>query len=349
MRRLFALLAVTTACDSPKDPAATAFGRPPAQAAPPISTASLDAAASDSVSPGPLTPQAEARLEAAASTLKAAGCDAEAFDEIRALQRTHGDPPPLIEAQTVAYQVCEDPLANAELLARTLPDDATADARLRVGAAWLRATRYDDALAVLEPLAQSEGPTSKAAWLAGFGLFHAGQSSRARPLLESARAQAPEGRADAWLLIGLCKLHDGDIEGAIAELEAGTQAVTDDPSLGAALSRAYAAGGRTEDATRAEAQARAAHDARARVERTQARLAANAKAFQRAAEAQDIDAVERTFDRMWDDAPKKLRLQLLQVRAGVYAHANLEDQANADRARAKALVATTPADPGKTP
>lgn len=349
MRRLFALLAVTTACDSAKEPAAAGVGRPPVQTAPPISEPSLDAAASESPTPQPLTPEAEARLETAASTLKTAGCDADAFDEIRALQRTHGDPPPLVEAQTVAYQVCEDPLANAELLARTLPDDATADARLRVGAAWLRATRYDDAIAVLEPLAQSEGPTSKAAWLAGFGLFHAGESNRARRLLESARAQAPEGRSDAWLLIGLCKLHDGDIEGATAELEAGVQAVSDDPSLWSALSRAYAAGDRTEDATRAEARARAAHDARALIERTQARLAANAKAFQRAAKARDVDAVERTFDRMWDDAPRKLRLQLLQVRAGVYAHANLEDKANADRARAKTLAAATPTDPGKTP
>lgn len=349
MRRLFALLAVTAACDSSREPAAAGVGRPPPQAAQPIAEPPLDAAASQAPTPQPLTPEAEARLEAAASTLKTAGCDADAFDEIRTLQRTHGDPPPLIEAQTVAYQVCEDPVANAELLARTLPDDATTDARLRVGAAWLRATRYDDALAVLEPLAQSEGPTSKAAWLAGFGLFHAGESSRARPLLESARAQAPKDRSDAWLLIGLCKLHDGDVDGATEEFEAGTQAVSDDPSVWSALSRAYAAADRTEDAARAEARARAAHDARALVERTQARLAANAKAFRRAAKARDIAAVERTFDRMWDDAPKTMRLQLLQVRAAVYAHANLDDKANADRARAKALAAATPTDPGKTP
>lgn len=335
MRWLFALLAVTTACDSPKEPAAAGAGRPPAPAVTRPSEDTTSRAAE------PLTAQAHARLEAATDTLKTAGCDPDAFDELRALQRAHGDPPPLIEAQQLAYEVCEDPLGLAELLARTLRADATADARLRVGAAWLRATRYEDALAVLEPLAASEGATSKAAWLAGFGLFHAGESSRARPLLESARAQAPAGRSDAWLLIGLCKLHDGDIEGATAEFEAGVEAVEGDPSLWSALSRAHAAGGRTEDATRARARARAAHDARALVERTQARLAAHAKALQRAAAAQDIDAVERTFDRMWPDAPTTLRLQLLQVRAGVYARAHLDDEADADRARAKALAAAT--------
>lgn len=349
MRRLVAMLAVLTACDSPKEPAAAGVGRTPAPAATPDAEPVAPAPEPETPAATPLTPEAEARIKAAAKTLTTTGCDADAFDDIRALQRIHGDPPLLIKAQQVAYKICEDPVAHAELLARTLPEDAGTDVRLQLGAAWLRAARYEDAVTVLEPLAESEGPTSKAAWLAGFGLFHAGESERARPLLESSRARAPKDRGDAWLLIGLCKLHDGDIEGATAEFEAGVEVVRDDPSLWSGLSRAYAAAGRTEDAERAEAKARKAHDARAVAERTQSRLAAHAKAFQRAAKAQDVAKVERTFDLLWEHAPDTLRLQLLQVRAGVYAKANLDDKANADRARAKALAAATPTPSGKTP
>ncbi|MCR9164210.1 MAG: tetratricopeptide repeat protein [Nannocystaceae bacterium] len=346
MRRFLAVAAVVAACDSSATTDA-ASGAPAPQVTPQTApTARTEVGAPPTT---PLDAEARARLRSATQTLQTSGCEGTAFDDIRALQRTHGDPPPLIEAQRLAYRVCEDPLADAALLARTLPPGATTQAKLRVGAAWLRAARYEEAVAVLEPLVESEGTSSKAAWLTGFGLFHAGASSRARPLLEAARGHAPAGRADAWLLIGLCKLHEGDLRGATAELEAGVEQVTDDPSLWSALSRAYAASGRVEDAARAKARALEANDARALAERTTMRLAANATAFKRAARAQDVAEVERIFERMWDDAPRKLRVQLLQARARVYANAALDDRADADRARAEALSATMNTDPRPTP
>ena len=128
--------------------------------------------------------------------------------------------------------------------------------------------------------------------------------------------------------------------GATDEFEAGTAVIADDPSLWSALARAYAASGREDDARRASDRAREAHDGRAQVERAQSRLAARAKALQTAAQAGDLDDVERRFDEIWPDAPPKLQVQMLQLRADVYARSGRPDEASADRAQATTLAAT---------
>lgn len=243
----------------------------------------------------------------------------------------------MVDALKVAFGACQDPEALAELLARTTGDDAPVRARLELGAAWVRAARYEDAVAVLEPLLEREGGGSKAAWLTGFALFHAGDTERARPLLESARRHASMTVSDAWLLIGLCKLHAGEVEAATAEFERGVEVVTDDPALWSALSRAYASGGRFDDATRASERARAARDVRSAGLRTQMWLAARATQLRHAAAENDVEEVERVFEQMWPEAPREIRVQMLGVRARVYAQANLDTKAQADRTQARAL------------
>ncbi len=334
MRRLAGLLAVVAACGSPRDPPHAGAERAPAERAP----AELAQETKPAPPPvRPLDPQAKARLRDATKALEDRGCELDALEVVRELQRIHGDLEPLVEAQRVAFAACRDADALAELIARTMAEGASPSARLQLGAAWVRAARYEEAVAVLEPLARREGNRSEAAWLAGFALFHAGESERARPLLESARHHAGKDVGDAWLLIGLCKLHEGDLAGATTEFEAGLKVVGDDPSLWTSLSRAYAASGRSEDAARARKSARAARDARAEDLRTKMWLAARATALRVAATAQDVEEVERLFDRMWPDASPELRLQMLEVRADVYAKAGLETKANADLDQAKAM------------
>ena len=332
MRRLVVLLAGLAACDSPAEPA-----QPP----PPAPTRVDVGAPARDDPPAELTPQQTSELRAAAQTL-GRGCDRDALDVARGLQRTVGDQPAVVETLKVAFAACQDPEALAELLARTTPDDAPLRARLELGAAWVRAARYQDAVDVLEPLLESEGEGSKAAWLTGFALFHAGDSERARPLLESARSHASKTVSDAWLLIGLCKLHTGETEAATAEFERGVEVVPDDPSLWSALSRAYAADGRHEDAARASRRAREVRDAKSAGLRTQMWLAARATQLRHAAAEGNVEDVERVFEQMWPDAPREIRVQMLNVRAKVYAQANLDAKAEADRAQARALQETAP-------
>lgn len=334
MRRGVVLLAAVAGCGSSTEP--------PPLAPPPVrADVGATGATGATVPPPELTPSQATELREAANTL-ARGCDRDALDAVRGLQREVGDRPAVVGALKTAFGACQDPEALAELLARTTANDAPVRARLELGAAWVRAARYDDAVAVLEPLLESEGVASKAAWLTGFALFHAGDSERARPLLESARRHASKTVSDAWLLIGLCKLHAGEVEAATAELERGVEVVTEDPALWSALSRAYASGGRLEDAARASAHAREARETRNAELRSQMWLAARATQLRHAAAERDVEEVERVFEQMWPDAPRAVRVQMLGVRANVYAQSNLDGKAEADRTRARALQTERP-------
>ncbi len=287
--------------------------------------------------PPPLSEVDAAHVQTLAATFAKGGCTDEPVAALRALTAAHGDQGPLRNAQLLMFEACEDTVGKAELLARTLPENAEPTERLQVGAAWIRAARYDDAVAVLQPLASQMGATSKAAWLAGFALFHAGDPDAALPLLEGARSQAPTGRTDAWLLIGLSKLHAGDAQGAVTEFEAGNAAVPGDRSMLQGLARAYAAVGRTEDAKATTAAARAAHESAAQKEQNAYRLSALASQLRAAHRDRDVDTLEKTFDTMWPMAPTKLRAQMLTLRAAAYDQAGRPEDAAASRAQAKSL------------
>jgi thioredoxin-like negative regulator of GroEL len=267
-------------------------------------------------------------------------CDVEALAELEGLQARHGEPAEVREALLLAFSACDEPEGIARLLVRTLPVDASLDDRLRVGAAWIRAAHYEEAVEVLLPLAESEGPTSKAAWLAGFALFHAGDSERALPLLQSARAQASApGGSDGPLLVGLAKLHSGDTEGAIAELEQGRTVDPDNVAILAGLARAYTAAGREAEAAEASQAARAANVRVAERERTNLRLSAYSTELKAAHAAGDVEEVERLFDEMWPTAPPPARQQMLLLRADAYERAGRSDDASASRTQAAEIRA----------
>ena len=335
MRGLVATLVFVVACDASEGPPSDVQPRS-APAGVPVSAPNADAPTPEPAL-RPLEPEDRVRLATLTQAFERGRCDSDARRELRALREQHGEPAALSEALLHAAKACDDPASAAELLARALPDDATDGQRLELGAAWIRATRYEDAAEVLVPLANAMGTSSKAAWLAGFALFHAGRSEDALPLLEAARGTAPTDRPDAWLLIGLCKLHTGDTQGAIAELEAGTTAAAGAPSLWSALARAYAAAGRSLDAERARARARSSHKVRARREATQLRLSAQATALRDAVRRTDVGEVETLVEQMWGAATPDIRRQLLLARAKVYAASGNADAAATDRAQAEAL------------
>lgn len=281
----------------------------------------------------PFDPAQEARVgELAARFRGGKACDAEAFAELRELHERHGPVAPLRDVLLMAFDACEARVAKAELMAAVLPDAPTPEDRLRLGAAWLRASRYADAVDVLLPLANEQGHGTKSAWLAGFALFHAGRSDEALPWLEGARNQVGGGNVtDAPLLIGLSHLHAGRIDQAIAELEAGRQAAPDNRSLLSALARAYTAAGRAEDAAAVSARAQQLADATAQQERTRSRLAALSSALNAARTEGRTDDADRIIDQMLPLAPAEARPKLLAVRIKLYEAAGRAEDAAAVR------------------
>ncbi|MCA9650784.1 MAG: hypothetical protein KC501_12795, partial [Myxococcales bacterium] len=283
-------------------------------------------------------PHEESRLAGLlASFAGGRNCDAAALTELRGLRDRYGTPPSLREALLQAFAACEEQEATAELLAATLSPTPSTDERLQLGAAWLRASRYEEATEILLPLAQEQGPGTKAAWLAGFALFHAGRSGEALPWLEGARDQVGGGNVtDAPLLIGLSLLHQGQVDRAITELEAGRDAAPEDRSILSALARAYATAGRGEDAEQASARVRELNQTNAAQELQMARLSALSSALKTAQAEGHNDDADRIIEEMLPMAPAQTRPKLLELRARLYD----EDGRTEDAAAVRQQIAT---------
>ncbi len=265
--------------------------------------------------PPPLPSTDRSRLAALGSRF-ARGCDTEALADPRALRERHGTIPELVPPLSLAFQSCKAPGALADLLEETLPEDPGREDHLKLAAAYVRAVRYQDAATLLAPLAAANPTDEQIQWLTGFSLYHAGAPAEALPRLIAGRARGTE--ADAALLIGLAKLDGGDLSGAVAELEQGAALAPDNPSLHHALTRAYVAAGRTDDAAAAATRTRELHDAIAEAESRQHSLSRLGTALNKAWAADQLDEAERIIDAMWTDAPPALRQKLLGFRVELY-------------------------------
>lgn len=309
-------------------PAAKADAKPTAAPAPTAVPATTRTA------PTPLPPDQLARVQSLAAQFRRA-CATEAFTELRTIRDQHGSvPTELRDALLVAYKACDEPVAAAKLIADTLPAQPSTTERLQLGAAWLRATEYETAAEVLVPLATEQGPSTQAAWLAGFALFHSGNSAAALPWLEGARdanGGKKSNHPDRPLLIGLARLHTDDLPGAITELEAGVAKHPDHTGLNAALTRAYTKAGRSEDAAQSRKKTEQAYAKSQAKETSQLRLSALGNQLNKARAAGQNDEVLRLISEMLPHAPPKLLAQLLTLRIGIYEQTGRTAEAEADR------------------
>ncbi len=285
----------------------------------------------EDVGPPPLSRADRSRLAALGSRFSRE-CDTEALADLRALRERHGTVPELVTPLSLAFKTCNSTGALADLLAETLPADPSHQDLLQLTAAYVRAARYQDAAALMLPLAQANPQDEQVQWLTGFSLYHAGRPAEALPMLLAGRARG--GEADAALLIGLAKLDGEDVAGAIAELEGGAAAAPDNPSLHHGLTRAYMAAGRKDDATRAANRARELHDAISEAESRGHSLARLGTALNDAWTAGRLDEAERIIDAMWTDAPPALRQKLLGFRVELYRRTGRA----AEEAEARALL-----------
>lgn len=311
-----------------------AAGAVAAKVVPPAPTPGAEPSVAASPKPTPRLPLTEADQTRIASLMaKFAGgkkCDVEALAQLRQQRDTHQLRGALGKALALAFKACEETVAMAQLMADAMPEPATAQAKLKLGAAWLRAARYPDAIEVLEPLATDAGQDSKAAWLTGFALFHAGRPDEALPWLQGGRGHVGQGNvSDAPLLIGLSLLHAGDTEGAIAELEAGVKVASEHPGLLGGLSRAYEAAGRHVDSRAMSERAAAAATQTESRERTQLRLAALSNEFAAARGQGKTDEADAVLDTMLTMASGKNRTKLLGARVELYTEAGRTAEAAA--------------------
>lgn len=337
--QILALFVTACTVEGPASSRGVDSGSRPQPASEPAPAPAPEAApAPAALTPESLPPDEAARVARLAASFEGRVCDADALAQLRALRERYGAAPALASALALAFERCDEREALAALMAETLPADAPPEQRLRLGAAWLRAARYEDAATVLVPLAEDQGPRSKAAWLAGFALFHAGRSDDALPWLERAREHAGGAAgSDAALLIGLARLHAGDTNTAIAELEAGRAQAPDNIALLAALSRAYGAAGRREDAEALSRATQAANEAVAAQEQVQLRLSSLAATLAQARGEGRLSDADEIIAQMLPLAPAQLRVDLLELRAALYDQAGKSAEADAARRERDAL------------
>ena|GEM_PF-3253829 len=295
------------------DPAPEALA--PVLASPPVPTASE-----------------RSRIAALGARFSDTHCDTESLGELRELRARLG-PRPVKDALIQAYGTCGGDSALADLAAETLSEPpATADL-LRLGALYIRADRFEEAAAVLVPIADSPGGASQAQWLAGFALLHGGDPARALPMLSAGRAHASgPGLSEGPMLMGLAHLQLGDPAEAVRLLKQAVALDGENPTIVSALARALDDAGDREAAAEAAGLVQALHRRLAEKERAQKTVAGLVASLERAWAAEHDAEVLRIVERMWPFAPA-LRPTLLEYR--IVALSRLQRHPEADAARAQ--------------
>ncbi len=322
-------------------------GRPPAGTLPPVWRPTLAVAISLFLgcSPTDPPPAAPAPAAAAPAPLDAARvaalgarfeggktCDLEALGRLRSLRDEHGGAA-LREPLLVAYTACEAPGALADLLLETLSASPTDEEVAVLGAALIRASRYEEAANRLLPVAARSGQDDAVRWLTGFALLHAGRDDEAIPWLTAGQQHAGgQNGSEGPLLLGLAHLQGGDSAAAIPLLEDAVRRSPSDHSALSALSRALAAEGRVAEAQTLAARTQAAQDEAETLERARIQLAAMSMALTQAWEARNYAEAEQLVDRMWPLAPPPLRVTLQEYRVEVLANTGRPDEASSARA-----------------
>ena len=282
-------------------------------------------------------PLSASRLAELTAAFDDHACPPDTLETLRALRAKHG-PAPLRAPLVAAYTACEDPAALADVLEATLSRPPGDEELLTLAAARLRAEQWPEAVEILLPIAERQNANSQAAWLLAYARTRLGPPGPQLEALQGSRQHATG--SDGHLLVGLAALDRDDPALAIRELEAGLGVDGAQPlSLLPVLAQAYEAAGRPEDARRAADQAAALHTAAGQRELKQNQLALRLKELEVAWGKGHDEEVLELVERVWPDAPPRLRPTLLEYR--VVANQRLGRQDDAEAAREALLQART--------
>ncbi len=267
-------------------------------------------------------------------------CVPEALARLRALRSTYGVHGYVGKALALAYRGCDDALAWAQLFAELAGPGGPADARLKLGAAWLEAHRPREALAVLRPLALEAGPTSRAAWLTGYALFELDAWDEAAVWLQGARQTVQDvRRSDAPIMLALVGVRSGALDEAERELDAAIEALPTSAPLHATRAYVLAAAGREGDArVAADAAVALARQDESRT-RKALRAAMLGEAYGHAQRREADDEADRLFERWLTEVDTDQAQTLLTRRAAMLDATGRTRDAAAARARLRGLSA----------
>lgn len=255
---------------------------------------------------------AEAETEAVADQARRLGakfrggkrCVPAAFAELRTLRETYGVQGWVGKSLALAFRGCGDDEAWARLFAALAGPDAGPDRALKLGAAWLRAGRFQEAVTVLEPLAEDRG--TRAAWLYGFALFHSGERAEASGWLEGARANVDgAARSDAPIMLALGKLALGDTSAAVAELDGAAERLPESIPVFAIAATVRREHGDEAGAQEAAMRVRTLSRAAEMTQRQQLRFEALREAWSAARRRGDGGDAEPLLERLVEESPRE--------------------------------------------
>lgn len=286
-----------------------------------------------------MEPEEQSLLAAARDALATQGfCAPEQCAALVKLQRRHPADPDIRALLGQALAAREDWDALAALLEDTTGEAPTPAGQLYLAKVLVRAHRYDEAAALIEPLLAAEPADTQRVWIAAYTAYHQGRSERCAELLDGAWARLMEqGHSDARILRGLLFLRAGDHEAGVAVIEPLLREQSEHVPANNLMGRLLAAMGRTHEAAEYLERARQAHDRLSADETRQARLSAASRALAGAWDAGRLDECERLILGMLPQADPGLKRHLYVSLSEVYRAAGRLQEAEALRTRSVEL------------
>jgi hypothetical protein len=242
------------------------------------------------------------------------------------LQRLHLDAPqhdPTTQLLVKAHLQRQDWNALADLLNSIPAENRTSRDAQQLAAILVRAQRYEEAVALVEPMVDDTGRSTHldAAWLAAFSAYHTGNLARAGTILDANFEELiAAGKLDAYVIRALVHFEFGELAQAETLL---TTLVTSNDSHAAghdALGRVLVARGDVEPgkrhierASELRHQITGAIHWRARC----VRLAAMSQALDAAWNREDYDTCDRFIAEMLPQVSRDQQIVLYQYLAAV--------------------------------
>jgi len=208
----------------------------------------------------------------------------------------------------------------------------TPDDDVQLAKAYVKVGRFDEAAAILVPLAEASPGDVDLAYNAAFALRHAGRGEDAAAILDGSwREIVAAGDPNALTLRALVHIAAGELDPALLILQELTVAQPDYFPAWNALGRARAAAGDLEGAAVAYERLEELHAASEAETARRLRLSARSKALKEAWAVRDLEAAESLVDAMLPEASElgdaQLARTLHEFHAAIYEAKGRPEQA----------------------
>ena len=225
-------------------------------------------------------------------------------------------------------------------LLRNTPASLRSDSHeLDLATILLKERQYAEAFELMNPQVDERGEAAseRVAWMAGFAAFHVGELERAATILDANRDRfLAAGHKDLHLLRGMAHFQLGELTEAERELGLATEAMPNQFKPHDVLGRVLAAAGKPEESRRHLDRAEQLRTEAEAARNKQLRLAAVAKALDKAFADKDFDKCEEYIAELMPEVNPASQSKLYEYIAAIRAAQGrpAEAQAAVDNARA---------------